>query len=433
MNSPVLRRIASGFIAVLLLIYIGYQVYNSNYSRIKTETAAYATAQDTISAKGAAVRKEALIRQEKSGVLTYALSSGGKIAKGGVVADLYDSAAAATAQQQADSLSAEVAQLQKLSSPGDTYAANPDLLKKQIDQKLTLLLTAVQEQDYSGVPEARSNLLYLLNERQIVTGKSKDYSSRIAELQKQLQSASPSGGGKTGQIKSPAAGYFINSADGYEEKWDYASVPGLSASQLREKLSQKPAAVPSGVVGKVCEEFGWYFACVVPPDEALKFKEGQRVSIRLPFAVSEDVPATVAAVNQKDRQSEAALVLQSSYMDQEIASIRNETVQIQAGSYSGIMVSKEAVHFEKLSKKVTGKDGKTTTVTKQVQGVYVLHGRQIEFVQIVPLFNSGSYVICQEIGDTDEAKDQLMTKSSIRLYDEVVIEGTDLYDGKIVK
>ncbi|HBC26026.1 MAG TPA: secretion protein HlyD, partial [Ruminococcaceae bacterium] len=205
------------------------------------------------------------------------------------------------------------------------------LLKKQIDQKLTLLLTAVQEQDYSGVPEARSNLLYLLNERQIVTGKSKDYSSRIAELQKQLQSASPSGG-KTGQIKSPAAGYFINSADGYEEKWDYASVPGLSASQLREKLSQKPAAVPSGVVGKVCEEFGWYFACVVPPDEALKFKEGQRVSIRLPFAVSEDVPATVAAVNQKDRQSEAALVLQSSYMDQEIASIRNETVQIQAGS-----------------------------------------------------------------------------------------------------
>ncbi|HBC26025.1 MAG TPA: secretion protein HlyD, partial [Ruminococcaceae bacterium] len=98
MNSPVLRKIVSGFIAVLLLIYVGYQVYNSNYSRIKTETAAYATAQDTISAKGSAIRKEALIRQEKSGVLTYALSSGGKIAKGGVVADLYDSAAAATAQ-----------------------------------------------------------------------------------------------------------------------------------------------------------------------------------------------------------------------------------------------------------------------------------------------------------------------------------------------
>ena len=47
--------------------------------------------------------------------------------------------------------------------------------------------------------------------------------------------------------------------------------------------------------------------------------------------------------------------------------------------------------------------------------------------------SSGSYVICKELTDIDPEWKELMTKSSIRLYDEVIIEGTDLYDGKVVK
>ena len=97
------------------------------------------------------------------------------------------------------------------------------------------------------------------------------------------------------------------------------------------------------------------------------------------------------------------------------------------------MVSQKSIHFEKLTKEFTQEDGTKKKVEKEVQGVYVMHGNTIEFVQIIPLMSSGSYVICKELSDTDPEWKELMTKSPIRLYDEVIIEGTDLYDGKVVK
>ena len=53
---------------------------------------------------------------------------------------------------------------------------------------------------------------------------------------------------------------------------------------------------------------------------------------------------------------------------------------------------------------------------------------EINFKQIVPLFSTEGYVIC----DTNPEED-LMTDETVSLYDEVVIEGTDLYDGKVIR
>ena len=431
MNNPVLKRLVSGLIGLLLLFYIGNQIYNASYSGVKAETAVYANAEDTIQMTGTVIRKEQLLRQSVQGVLTYPLGEGGKIAKDGVVAEVYDSAKDATQQQQAAHLSAEIARLQSLSKPGDTYAANPGSLTKQINQGLKEILTSLQGRDYNTLSSQRDSLLYLMNEQQVVTGASKDFSARIAQLQGQLSAIPTSGGTKMGQIKSPVSGYFVSAADGYESQYNYATVLELSVNDLKAK--KKPQALGSDVIGKVCEEFDWYFAAVVSQDDALKLKEGNRVNINFPFAVGKSVPATVAAVNQPNHQGDAAVILQCSYMDTGIASVRDATVQVQAGTYSGIMVSQKSIHFEKLTKEFTQEDGTKKKVEKEVQGVYVMHGNTIEFVQIIPLMSSGSYVICKELSDTDPEWKELMTKSPIRLYDEVIIEGTDLYDGKVVK
>ncbi|WP_101696530.1 HlyD family efflux transporter periplasmic adaptor subunit [Clostridium minihomine] len=432
MNNPVLKRLISGLIGILLLFYIGNQIYNANYSSVKTETAIYATGQDTIQMTGTAIRKEQMIQQTVPGVLTYLLGEGGKVAKGGVVAEVYDSAKDATQQQQVERLQREIARLQSLSNPGDTYAANPELLTQQINRQLIETLTAVRNQNYGSLTQNRDTLLYVMNERQVVVGTLKDFSARIAQLQNQLSSITVSGGGtRMGQIKAPASGFFVGVVDGYESQYDYKSVLGLSVAQLQEK--KKPTPLDGNVVGKVCEEFDWYFAAVVEPDDALKLKEGNRVSIDFPFAVGKPVPATVAKVNQPDKQAAAAVVLRCSNMDAGIASVRDATVQVQTGDYSGIMVSQKSIHFEKLVKEVTQEDKTVKKIEREVPGVYVMHGNSIEFVQVVPLFHSGSYVICKELDENAPEWNDLMTKTSIRLYDEVIIEGTDLYDGKVIK
>jgi hypothetical protein len=428
MNSLLLRKFMSAVVAILILFYIGYQIYTTHYKQVQTETATYASTADTVQVAGTAIRMESLISTKSSGVIDYLIKDGGKVANGGKVAQVYANAQSVAAQQQIQSLNAEIEKLRKLSAPGDTYAADLDSINKQINLKLAELLSEANSCEFSDLSTSREDFLYLMNERQIVTGKVTDFNARINALKSQQAVLSSSDSQASGSITSPAAGYFISSVDGFETVFDYSSVLSLTPSELKEKQNAKPV-IPTGAVGKVCPDFNWYFAFNVAANQVSQFKVGDTVSILFPFASSETVPATVAAVNQAPKESEAAVVLQSSRMNSSIASIRNATAQIQIQEYTGIRVSQKAIHFASVTKTTKDKNGKSTTVKKDVKGVYIMHGSEIRFKQVFPLFGTDSYVIC----DSDPPAQDLMTDTTVQLSDEVVVEGTDLYDGKVIK
>ena len=75
-------------------------------------------------------------------------------------------------------------------------------------------------------------------------------------------------------------------------------------------------------------------------------------------------------------------------------------------------------------------DGTTREVLHEnVKGVYVLVGSRLEFVQIFSEVSANGYVVCKtELSDNDV----LLTEHTLRLYDKVVVKGSDLYDGKIL-
>lgn len=432
MNSPLIRRLAAFCVAFLLLFYIGYQVYNANYTSVQTEVAVYVQADDpgtadVVQATGTAVRKESVIQQQTSGVITYVVEDGGKVSKGGTIAELYATEQDAAAQKQIETLNLQISQLQKLSSPGSTYAVDQDSLTKQISQKLIALLQTSAAGEYDSLEEPREDLLYVLNERQIVTNKVSDFNSRISSLTQQ-RDALTAGRQALGTVTAPAAGTFISEVDGYESVFDYDSILTITPEEYQQKM-QTQVSAPADAVGKICGEFKWYFVCVVSAQDALKFIEGNAVSLSFPFATSEAVTAVVRAVNQETIESQAAVVLECSTMNQELARLRTETCAISVTEYSGIRVSQKAVHFAEVTRTVENEDGEETTETREVKGVYVMHGSEIVFRQIVPLYSTSTYVICDPNPDPEE----LMTADTVQLYDEIVVEGTDLYDGKVVK
>ncbi|WP_411677515.1 HlyD family efflux transporter periplasmic adaptor subunit [Caproicibacter sp.] len=429
MNNPLLRRLAASAIALLLLLYVGYQVYKSHYTGIQTETASYFTASDSVQVNGIAVRDEVPLKSS-GGVIDYVLSSGDKVAKGGVVAKVYSSEQQVTALHKMASVDNEIKQLEELQSPGDTYAASPDSLNEQIHRKLSALLGQTVSGSLSSLNKTREDLLYLLNERQIITGKATDFSARLKELEAEHATLNQQAGTALSKIVSSDSGYFISSTDGFESAIDFSKVKTLTCDRIQAALSAKTASDSS--IGKISRSYEWYFVFTVSPGQAAGFRQladGGTVSLRFPFVSNVTVPASVAAVNQDGSDSPAAVILQCSNMNSELASIRKETAQVVEREYTGIRVSQKALHFETVTKKTKDEKGNVKTTKKEVSGVYVLHGSQLSFRQIVPLYSTDNYVIC----DPNPNMKALMTDETIKLHDEVVEEGTDLYDGKVVQ
>ena len=115
-------------------------------------------------------------------------------------------------------------------------------------------------------------------------------------------------------------------------------------------------------------------------------------------------------------------------MNSDLAQARQEPIEIGLGTYTGLRVSKKAIHDDYVTKTTYDeKDNKHTEQVK-VQGVYVLHGSEVRFKQISILYADDDYVIC----DPDSNNKELVNGTTVELYDQVILEGDDLYDGKVI-
>ena len=430
-KAPTVRRVASGILAFLILFYIGYQIWAANYESLKFETATWATAADSFQTTGYAIRKETVITQDvEDGVVGYRLQDGSRVSKDGVVADIYGSEDAASANQQAELLSGEMERLESLDSSGDTHAADIRQIDNRIDQSINALMMAVQNHNTEDMTSAREELTYQMNQRQIATGVNIDIATRMRELKNQKAALEEQASDVRGQIVSPVSGYFSSIVDGWSAVFDYDDALNLTVEDLEKEY--EPQKVAENAVGKVSEEFVWYFACVTDATTALKIKDAGSVELSMPFATTEKIPATVAAVNQASPEDDAAVILACDTMNSALSNIRKETVQIEIKNYTGVMVNQKAIHFADVEQTVTDANNQEQTVLhKNVEGVYVKSGGTLHFVQVFSTITVNGYTICS-IDLTEEEKQLLVTDRTIQLYDEVVVEGKDLYDGKVI-
>lgn len=430
LNNQYIRRIGATALGLLLLSYIGYQVFRSNYKGLVTETAMYAEMPDSIQVSGWAVRDEANVVSNSGGVLNYRVSDGEKVAKGSVIADLYSTEDSAVAQTQLEQINGEISSLETLMRVGENYSSAVDKVGGQINIAMVNYLSSARKGEYRGISQNRDRLQYVLNQKKIITGEESadSYQSRLQELkdeQSRLQSLAL---GTTGDVQSPESGYFTSVADGYENAFDIENIADISPRDI-EALQQKQ--VPSGAVGKIAKDFKWYVVAAIDEQQKIKLEGIENVKIQLPLVTTEKIPAQLIAVNQDEGSGSYAMVLECDYMSAEISALRNETMQIITHEYSGVLVNQKAIRFSNVTAKTDSENGETPEITENVKGVYVKRGGSIRFVQIFTDVSINGYAVCK-LELNEEEQNLLVTSDTIQLYDEVITEGTDLYDGKLI-
>lgn len=439
MNNRKLFAAAVVTLSLLVIASVAFSVVNrradsfTNNSLV-TEEALYGEVVDSIQTQGFAIREESVLSPNYTGVLNYRVPNGTRVSKGGVIADIFLSESDAAAQNLADRLEREIQSLSALSRPIDTHVAAGNALGGQIYDAISDILMSTQQGDLSGVTRTKESLLLLLSRKQVLSGQesAEDYAQRVSELKAEKESLSAGTGQTANSIKAPQAGYFITFADGYEKAVPVDTVKALTAERVEQLLAADSASPPQNYIGKICEDFKWYMACVFDDDEMAKFEGVDEVTIDIPYASSAAIPAKIAAVNKSAASGKTAVIFECTYMDAGLASVRSENIQVNVKTYSGVLVNEKALRFLDIEYEETDRNGNTVTRVKEnVKGVYVVYGGQLEFVQVFTEKDVNGYAVCKlELSDGE--LENLVTDHTIRMYDQVVVGGVDLYDGKVV-
>ena len=420
------KRLLLFLSAVLVIVYVGVQIYKSTYSGVQTETVIFDTMTDDVETTGLAVRDEIVVNKANGWTaVKYPYADGTKVKKNALIAQFYGKESDVSVQEQIDVLEEEIALLEQLNELKESSNLQPEDVDQSLNAQLVELLSQNLENDLLSLKSMREMYLYLVSERQLIVGSIENFDERLAELRAQRDKLKNSYQQATSSIWASASGYFLRSTDGMEKAIDYDTVSKLTLAEFEDLLGQETQGANTDV-GRLVLSQEWYLLCQVSADDALRLAVSDKVTIRIPLVSTGKMIARVVAINQPDKLSDALLVLACDQVDASIFSFRKAAVRMSFEEYTGLRVNKSAIHFKECVVKTKDKDGNEIEETKNVEGVYIVYGNRIYFREIVPIFTSGDYVICEENPSNS------LTGNVLKLYDEVVVSGRNLEDGKYI-
>ncbi len=390
-------------IAIIAVIFIGNQVVSSLYMPIKTETAVFYTASDGLKVTGQIIRDEILVTSDSNGVLHFVISDGIRVAKNGVIANIYSNAGASITVSKMDALQSKIEDIEGILSYNDIEAANLELINGKIDKSLNDMIYSFSDGNYDDLEKLSNDLLSACNRKQAALGVTTGLSERLESLKKEYDELYNSLPKVTGEIRAEQSGYFVSNTDGYETVLGVKDLSKITPEFLGDV---SPKQNKENVIGKIVSDYEWYIAAKVSINDSLQYKEGQQVKLLTSVKSSPTLSVEVERINISEAQETAVIIFACSDMNSELANMRSGVMTVVSKEYSGLRVPQKALR-----------------VSDSVRGVYVQNGMQINFVPVEILYRNDNYMICEKQNENG---------NYLKLYDKVVVKGKNLYDGKIV-
>lgn len=397
------HTVLKAVIGIAAAVFLFHQFYSSVYKPITTESAEYYEAVDGLNITGIIIRQENVITSTIPGVLHYVTSDGSRVAKGGTVASVYDSADASITVNRISELEAQIADIEEIQSYNDLQAADLELINEKVNTALSKLVTGNSAGNFSSSAEASAELLSAINRRQMITGEQTDFSGKLSQLKSELESLKAALPAAKGTVSSENSGYFVSAVDGYEGILSGDNLDMITPEFLK---TMSAAEVSQSAIGKVVSDYEWYIAARVTLNESIRYKEGDRLTIKTSIKSNPELPVKVKKINLSASSDSAVVIFSCQQMSSELASMRSGVMTVVSEVYEGLRVSKKALRVV---------DGET--------GVYVVTGMQLTFIPVTVVYSTDDYIVCEQKQSNEKV---------LRLYDEVVVKGKKLYDGKIV-
>ena len=428
-REPHPLAVLAGVLAAFLLLaacYVGYQALHILFPQNVYETALPATVSDNVEADGVLLFDEVYV--SGSGMLGYLAADGERVSAGTAVAEIYSDASQAVLRQQLTQLTEQIDLLQR--SQNTTSLQLDALLRERSAALYDMTGRAGCRSIRRG--EQRCQCLPAGPEQAL------DRHRRFRQLYRSGHGSDPAGPERAGpagnptQITAPQTGYFVRASSSGRLNAGADDILAQDPAQLKAYLDSNPTLPLDGCAGKIVSGFTWRYVGVCSAEQGQKLlgQNGKPLSssvqIRFPGQTDRSFKATVSEVTIDEEQGLARFVLTCNVINGDVLCLNHAAARISVGESTGLRIPASAVHYLK-------EDGTEaeTQGENYIPGVYVKYGNIARFCKIDPVDNDhplvtdGDYILVLPKG-TDGSVSQ------VRLYDEIIVSGQNLYDGKLL-
>jgi hypothetical protein len=290
------------------------------------------------------------------------------------------------------------------------YLIGHKLFTPAVFAELTAILKDAEKNaagDTTAADALSDELLVLMAKRDLLTSGKSNYEAEIVMLENELARIVSALGAPSEYITTPQSGYFYSETDGYEAILTAERAKNMTLKEFDAIISEPPIYT-TNAVGTLVTSAKWYFATKTTEENAEGFITGVIYNcLFIDNGYQETIPLKL--VSKETENGDALLIFHSSSLPRDFDITRCQRMEAIKSEYTGLRIPTEVVRV---------KDGVTY--------VYILKEGVAREREINILWEQNGYFI---ISETFEG---LSERGNLSLNDLIILDESDLYDGKFI-
>ncbi len=406
-----------GFLVLAFTLIVVLNVFMSYGSRLETTIVRKGLEEDLISADGYIFRKQNVIYAPEDGYIYCEAAEDERVGTGQVVMYIYKNQISLSVSNELKKIENEISELSEGLRTADVFTSDTAKIEQSISQLLRGVPKLGARGDGEKASEIKDSVNSMIEKRRIISGEIEvpDRSEQLNSLKAKKTELEKQHNVERTIVHAPLTGAFTSRIDGMEEMLDIAALDDINSDYFKElnkkniQAKTKEKAQKGDPIGKIINNFNWSIAVQIPVKEAEGIAIGNSLNIRLKDLDSETISGTVTKITPEEAGKVILVISTNQYVDT-VYSLSKTKVELVRHEFGGFRIPAKSIRML---------DGK--------MGVYVVRSGKAKFVPVELLYNGKEWVVVKEVSESVSGQDAL------KLYDELVVDGQDIYDGKVVR
>lgn len=391
------------FIFIFLFVsYVAWILFFSQYGRYDTALAVKGSLENKIYAQGYILHDSTLVHGGNSQTAAFIAKEGERVPKNSKIATLFSEKVPDDVQIRLIRLNEKLTAKKNALSERFYFIGTSYYSEYQIMGSVKKILSVINGQgNLQKISDYKNDISKTVNQDYI----GDEPNETLEQLQNQIKAVEDSVPGQKSYVFSESSGVFSTDTDTFDEVFKAESVKNIKPDFL-ESLSKEEHDGINLPIAKIINNYEWYFAAAVSESAASDLRNNMNLAVRFPGISSVSYSAVLENISAA-QNGKVALVLKCDGDVSALLGRRYLQAEIIKATYSGFKLGKSALR-----------------VISDVKGVFVMRDNTALFKPVKVLGNDDSFMIVQ-----DESKDN---SAGLLLYDEVILNSDDLYDGKVL-